>query len=664
MDYYTFTQQTGGLEWPYPIEYEKETRLSADVLVIGGGLAGCFAAIHAARRGASVIVMEKGATVRSGAAGAGIDHWMFAVTNPASAVTPDEMLAVFENMDPFEAKHSLYIAMNESYEALLDMEEMGVKVRDTDGDFDGAPFRDEKTKLLFAYDYDGRYCIRLFGAKLKPALYREMLRLKITILDRTMGTMLLTEDGKAGNRIIGATGFNVRTGRFYAVNAKATVLATAKPLRLWEFGTEKVGSNAAHDDPNCAGDGDVMAWRAGAKLIMMERSNFSSGAFRYPAYSTGNPGNTWYPATIVDSQGKTIPWVDRDGNVVEDPDGRTRCAEGQTFFLPHGASSRDHTGYSILPDLNKRIASGEYKLPFYADLTEMPRYEREAIFGLMVGNEGKTRIPVFNKLTKAGFDPSIDMLQANIMHPSFAGANSPWWLNQYPGSNSVNVREVAFFNYGGLAVDWELKTSLEGLFAAGNQTAGVEGAATAAAMGRYCGRNVARYIQDKAMVEPVNTQIESEKQRVYAPLKNKVGFGWKEIQIGLCRVMQDHVGEVKTKEILETGLWWLNSIRENELAKLHVANPHELARGLECEIRLSVGEIIIYHSLSRCSSSMPLDFKRLDYPETKNPEEDSYIALHLENGIPVSEEMSLKFWLEGNNAPSYAENYQKYCCKD
>ena len=50
----------------------KTIRRTVDVLVIGGGMAGCFAAIHAARRGARVIVAEKGATIRSGAAGGGI----------------------------------------------------------------------------------------------------------------------------------------------------------------------------------------------------------------------------------------------------------------------------------------------------------------------------------------------------------------------------------------------------------------------------------------------------------------------------------------------------------------------------------------------------------------------------------------------------------------
>ena len=50
--------------WPYKNELDITETLSCDVLVLGGGLAGCYAAIAAARRGQSVILVEKGATAR------------------------------------------------------------------------------------------------------------------------------------------------------------------------------------------------------------------------------------------------------------------------------------------------------------------------------------------------------------------------------------------------------------------------------------------------------------------------------------------------------------------------------------------------------------------------------------------------------------------------
>jgi len=60
-------------EWPYPLEWDKEETISADVLVLGGGIAGCMAAISAARNGQNVVFVEKGATKMSGARGSGCE---------------------------------------------------------------------------------------------------------------------------------------------------------------------------------------------------------------------------------------------------------------------------------------------------------------------------------------------------------------------------------------------------------------------------------------------------------------------------------------------------------------------------------------------------------------------------------------------------------------
>lgn len=46
-----------------------------------------------------------------------------------------------------------------------------------------------------------------------------------------------------------------------------------------------------------------------------------------------------------------------------------------------------------------------YQLPFYADLSRMPEEERRVIWGMMVGEEAKTKIPIFQNYTERGFDP-------------------------------------------------------------------------------------------------------------------------------------------------------------------------------------------------------------------------------------------------------------------
>ena len=88
--------------WPYPLEWEKEQNIETDVLVLGGGIACCMAAIAAARKGARVILVEKGATEKSGAGGSGCDHWESAASNPCSKVSPEELVrAMLDDNDGY-----------------------------------------------------------------------------------------------------------------------------------------------------------------------------------------------------------------------------------------------------------------------------------------------------------------------------------------------------------------------------------------------------------------------------------------------------------------------------------------------------------------------------------------------------------------------------------
>ena len=82
--------QGGPPDWPYPIEYGQEQEVETDILVVGGGIAGCWAAISAARNGAKVALVDKADTIRSGQGGPGCDHWCVTPANPHSKVDPDE----------------------------------------------------------------------------------------------------------------------------------------------------------------------------------------------------------------------------------------------------------------------------------------------------------------------------------------------------------------------------------------------------------------------------------------------------------------------------------------------------------------------------------------------------------------------------------------------
>jgi succinate dehydrogenase/fumarate reductase flavoprotein subunit len=630
----------GAPTWPYPVKYGKENEFTADVLVIGGGIAGCHAAINAAKRGAKVIVMEKGATVHSGCSGAGVDHWGAAYTNPACTQDLERAAESSAARRGYVNGMLSYITMRESYDALLDCEKAGMKFRDEDDEFAGSPMRDEKSKIMFAYDYTTRVNIRVNnGAHVKPVLYRELLRLGVKVLDRVMATGLLTENGKPGNRVIGAMGVNVRTGEFYVINAKSTVLSAAQYSGIWVFNTELSGSAVHLDCPNNVGEATAAAWKAGAEVTLMERSKGPvHGSFGWPRFGVGSPTNTWFPCNIVDANGKEVPWVDREGNILETVAQRTAYKAGAT----------------PTPDLNDMIARGELVLPLYADLPSMPEDERRAIWGLMIANEGKTRVPVYQVLGEAGFDPDKDMLTAPIttLEVGGEGDGPPLWRSASAGGG---------WGSGGLVVDWDLKTSLPGLYAAGNQIGGQNGGHPGAATtGRYAGRKAAEYAASIDRAVPDRKQIETEKTRIYMRIGQGGDVGWKELNSGMARAMQIYCGAYKSERMLQTGLWWLDSIKDSEVARTYIRNPHELMRYLECLTRLTISEVIINASLARKASSQVLGFNRVDYPEMDPREWRKFITLKQVNGQVVTGELPLDYYLQEPYGSTFKENYEAH----
>jgi succinate dehydrogenase/fumarate reductase flavoprotein subunit len=323
---------------------------------------------------------------------------------------------------------------------------------------------------------------------------------------------------------------------------------------------------------------------------------------------------------------------------------RYHPAPGQRAFI--------YDGPRIIPDLPERIAKGEFKLPLYADLPGMPVHERRAIWGLMIGNEGKTRTPIYLTLQKWGFDPDKDMLQATVQPPDLYTWGA-WWKGYGP-------RQYRGLTGGGPVFDWDLKTNLEGLFAAGSTLACGSDHSGSAATGRYAGRKAANYASTTGEHIVDKKQVEAEKVRVYAPIKRKDGMGWKELKSGISRIMHDYCGEYKNMESLEMGLRWLDSTRNSEIATACARNPHELGRTLEAMAQLNVSESIMHACLVRTASSRSLGFKRLDYPQMDPPEWNKYLTVRQENGKIKVGELPFNYWLTSPNSSSYENNYRKH----
>ncbi len=653
MNYEDYVTQYGPMEWPYPVLYDKENEIETDVLILGGGPAGCMAAISAARKGLKVALLDKAYPKRSGG-GSGFDHWLN-TPNPLTKVTPEDC-AEWEEATYHGYSNSLsrYIAAREAYDTLLEIERMGGKIRDLDDEFAGAPFRDEKTKFLFCYDYENRFQFRVWGTTFKPAIFKECLRSGVQVYDRVVATSLLNEGGTQGGRVVGATAFNIRTGEFYVFRAKATIHAMANNQRNWMFSSELTGLDGF--EPNNTGDGPAILWRAGAELTQMERSRPAQApGYEYPSYGTGNWFNTWHPATVVDAAGKEIPWVDIQGNPLKTVDERSLPGPHQRFC----AERSDNPLYgrsSPVKDLVERINKGEFVLPLYADLTGMPWYERKAIWGLMVGEEGRTKVPVKMAYEAAGFDPAKHMLQSYITlgGESYNAPDRSVWQSIF--------RQEGFGSSGKTVADWDLKTNLDGLYVAGDAIMCGNYWYHAAATGRYAGRKAADYALKQAATPIVDRgQIEREKARVYAPTKRTPGkdyIDWKELRAAGARALQNYCGGLRNEGLMRTGLKWIQDIKEKEFPETYASNPHILLRVLETYNLLTVDEIIFQACIARKASSTVLGHIRQDYPDVDPPEWHKFLTLKQVDGTTRIGDLPIGFW--GDLARNYEAHNQDY----
>jgi len=226
---------------------------STDVLVVGGGLAGCWAAHKASETGARVLLVDKGWIGASGCstfAGGDILWW-----------TPEDDLQEWLNnyarwggylFDP----EWFVILCRDIHERILEMDRWG------------APFEKDGEGNLLRKPGRGHHAAVVFpGVDLMKFMRRKAVEAGAKLLDRVMITDLVVEDGQ----LAGAVGFHIRDGEFCLIRAKAVVLAAGGCS--WK-------GNYFGQDMVC-GESYALAYRHGAELMHMEYSNNYNSSYRH-----------------------------------------------------------------------------------------------------------------------------------------------------------------------------------------------------------------------------------------------------------------------------------------------------------------------------------------------------------------------------------------------
>jgi len=263
------------------LEKIADTVLETDVLVVGGGIAGCPAAAKAAEHGLNVTLVDKAKIDRSGSAAQGIDHYAGAFPRN---MTPQDFLdqvkrlggdRAFYSGVPFSDPNRLYRMYANGEWTIEELEKLGVTMRWDDGEL--RPVNIPRREPF----------LRVHWINVKPEMARGVRKRGVNILERTTVFDLLTNKGA----VVGATAINNRTGEFIVIKAKATIIATAACSRVYNPETPvpwKYKMRYHWCPSSVSGDGWAMAYRAGAELANMEQAE---RGYRYRDDSTLSQGN-------------------------------------------------------------------------------------------------------------------------------------------------------------------------------------------------------------------------------------------------------------------------------------------------------------------------------------------------------------------------------------
>ncbi|VCU70775.1 Succinate dehydrogenase flavoprotein subunit [Pigmentiphaga humi] len=225
--------------------------VDTDVLVIGGGFGGAWAALRAAELGASVVLVDKAYVSRSGAST--MSGGITTCPLPGDDLTPwvEEFVTRGDYMCDQNWTRRL---MEGQRERVASLEAWGVPIsRDDQG-----AIRRFASRGMVAVR-----CMQYDPKRATEALREQALAQGVRIVDRHSITELMTSDGRypTAGRVIGAFGFDVKTGQCTAFRAKRTIVATGQ-----------ISMKGIHHVDNDTGDGVAMAWRAGARLADLEFS--------------------------------------------------------------------------------------------------------------------------------------------------------------------------------------------------------------------------------------------------------------------------------------------------------------------------------------------------------------------------------------------------------
>ncbi len=531
---------------------KKETkRVTADVAIIGGGTAGLNSAMAAAERGLKVLVADKARIERSGAIAGGIDHFHAFLESGEPWDTREAYLTrwvtkISKGASNLRVQEKVFC--DEVKAAIERVERIGIALRDPEtGKF-------VRTQAL---GQPGPMAINFNGKLLKPKMAKEVRRLGCEVLDRLQVTKLLLHDGE----FAGFSGFDIRTGDFYEVRAKAAVIATGNTNRMFK-GQTRTPFNLWYC-PACTGDLHRAAFDAGVELANME----------------------YIRMTIV-PKGLSAPGF----NAFLGLGSRLVNSLGERYLEQYHPMAEKAPRNQIVWATYREIKEG--RGPIYMDCRHLTRKDREHLFTTL--GYDKDTLPDF--FIKKGYNLEGTMIEMTVSEPMQARPS------EVSGS--------------GIKIDENCSSNVPGLYAAGDSADQMGCLHMCTAGGYAAGKSAAEYARRLGSLRPLQSEeVAAEQARIYRPLERKDGVRYEELEDVVRTITTDHFGPVKTEISLKSALEKLGKLdRVHE--EMKAGNLHELMRVHEATNIQQVAKITASAALERKESRFQPYHYRADFPKT------------------------------------------------
>ena len=229
----------------------KTEKISTDVLIIGGGSAGCYAALTISENSdKKVLICEKAHIKRSGCLAAGVNALNAYIVEGRK---PQDYVDYAKKDADGIVREDLLLTMSEKLNEVTD--------------------RLEKLGLVILKDKNGKYVTRgnrnlkINGENIKPILADAVEKAKnVTVLNRVNIFDYSVKD----NKINGAFGFGIENGIFYTIEAKAVIIATGGAAGLYKPNNPGFSRHKMWYPPFNTGAGYAMGIRAGAEMTTFE----------------------------------------------------------------------------------------------------------------------------------------------------------------------------------------------------------------------------------------------------------------------------------------------------------------------------------------------------------------------------------------------------------